>query len=70
MELDLETFEITKLEQADIFIKWVMNKGGVLFNRDGVPMNDKWIKDKDRIRLANMLFKEVKEIAKLNEEPR
>lgn len=66
--MDFERFKITTLEQADIFIKWVMGKPGAeLKNKDGQPMNHKWIKGKDRLRFANMLFKEVKKIAKENE---
>ncbi len=67
-EIDFEKFKITTLEQADIFIKWVLSKdGAALFNKDGQPMNHKWIKGKNRLRFANMLFKEVKKIAKQNE---
>jgi hypothetical protein len=67
MEFDFDTFQITNMIQAELFLKWMSDKGMVCFNKDGIPMNHKWIKDDDRLKMAQMLWKEVKEIVKKKE---
>ena len=66
-DIEFEKFKITTPKQADELIKWIVSRGAEFFNKDSIPMNHKWIKGKDRIKFANMLWKEVKKISKQNE---